>query len=376
MREGTMALVKLHDVRKTYPGGVEALYPSSLEIHDKEFMVLVGPSGCGKSTTLRMIAGLEEITDGTIEIGDRIVNEVAPRDRDIAMVFQNYALYPHMNVYNNMAFGLKLRKTPRDEIDRLVQEAAKNLGIDNLLNRKPKALSGGQRQRVALGRAIVRQPAVFLLDEPLSNLDARMRVAMRRELNLLHSRLQATMIYVTHDQVEAMTLGQRICVMHAGKIQQVGPPLEVYDSPVSKFVAGFIGTPPMNFFVGEIEETREGMRFRSQGIEIPLDKRLTNVVKQWNGPGKVTFGIRPESLAIVKEARFKKAKDPTIQTNVEIVEKLGDEQLIYCKSENNSFIAKSDSHEKVENNQSLTLEVNMDLSHIFEPDNGKNIAWA
>ena len=368
-----MAHVKLTDVKKVYPGDVTALHPSSLEIHDKEFMVLVGPSGCGKSTTLRMIAGLEEITEGSIEIGDRIVNDVPPKDRDIAMVFQNYALYPHMNVYKNMAFGLKLRKFPKKEIDTRVREAAKNLDIENLLDRKPKALSGGQRQRVALGRAIVRKPVAFLLDEPLSNLDAKMRVAMRKELNLLHSRLKATMIYVTHDQVEAMTLGQRICVMNKGRIEQVGAPLEVYDRPVSEFVAGFIGTPPMNFFKGNVEEEEGSMYFRTEGISILLDKRIADAVKKHTKTPHVTYGIRPESLEIIEGEPDGNEEPFTIETEVQIVEKLGDEQLIYCTSGETQFTAKADSHKNVEPGQTLFLKVNMNASHIFEPEKGRNV---
>ena len=356
-----------------YPGGVQAVYPSNLEIHDKEFMVLVGPSGCGKSTTLRMVAGLEEITDGSIAIGDRVVNDIPPKDRNIAMVFQNYALYPHMNVYKNMAFGLKLRKFPKKEIDERVRSTAKNLGIEDLLSRKPKALSGGQRQRVALGRAIVRQPAAFLLDEPLSNLDAKMRVAMRRELNLLHNRLQATMIYVTHDQVEAMTLGQRICVMNRGRIEQIGPPLEVYDHPVSEFVAGFIGTPPMNFFKGEVREKEDEMYFTTKGIDIRLDRRIREAVKAHTKAPRVTFGIRPESLTIMEKGQKASPNSAVFNTQVEIVEKLGDEQLIYCRSGDTSFTAKADSHKAVEPKQPLALSLSMDASHIFTPETGKNI---
>ncbi|MGE5576921.1 MAG: ABC transporter ATP-binding protein, partial [Syntrophothermus sp.] len=247
-----MAKVVLEHLNKKF-GNVTAVNDANLEIKDKEFVVLVGPSGCGKSTTLRMVAGLEEITEGNIYIGDTLVNDVPPKDRDIAMVFQNYALYPHMDVYNNMAFGLKLRKFPKAEIDRRVKEAAKMLGIENLLDRKPKALSGGQRQRVAVGRAIVREPKVFLMDEPLSNLDAKLRVQMRAEISKLHNRLQTTMIYVTHDQTEAMTMGDRIVVMKDGLIQQVGAPLEIYDHPVNVFVAGFIGSPSMNFINAVLE---------------------------------------------------------------------------------------------------------------------------
>ncbi|MCB1070377.1 MAG: sn-glycerol-3-phosphate ABC transporter ATP-binding protein UgpC, partial [Kiritimatiellae bacterium] len=254
-----MANVILENVRKIYPGGFTAVHSANLEIKDKEFVVLVGPSGCGKSTTLRMIAGLEEISDGTIHIDGRKVNDVPPKDRDIAMVFQNYALYPHMSVRKNMAFGLKLRRFPRTEIDQRVEEAADILGIRELLERKPKALSGGQRQRVAVGRAIVRKPKAFLFDEPLSNLDAKMRVQMRMEISKLHTRLASTMIYVTHDQVEAMTMGDRIVVMKDGHIQQVAEPLELYNHPANQFVAGFIGSPPMNFFTGTIEPAEGGL---------------------------------------------------------------------------------------------------------------------
>jgi len=368
-----MAGVKLTDVKKVYPGDVEALHTSSLEVNDKEFMVLVGPSGCGKSTTLRMIAGLEDVTEGTISIGERVVNDIPPKDRDIAMVFQNYALYPHMSVYKNMAFGLKLRKFSKEEIDRRVKEAAKNLGIENLLDRKPKALSGGQRQRVALGRAIVRKPVAFLLDEPLSNLDAKMRVAMRKELNLLHNRLQATMIYVTHDQVEAMTLGERICVMSDGYIEQVGPPLEVYDRPASKFVAGFIGTPPINFFEGKLEEENGSMFFCAPEIRIRLDARLASAVKEHNAGPEITYGIRPESLKTLRQEPEGEQKDITLSTTVEIVEKLGDEQLIYCRTGDTSFIAKADSHVEVKPEQTFNFLVDLSRSHLFEPEKGINI---
>ena len=267
-----MARVKFEHIHKIYPGGVAAVQDFNLEINDKEFMVFVGPSGCGKTTSLRMVAGLEEISEGNVFIGETLVNNVMPKDRDIAMVFQNYALYPHMDVYNNMAFGLKLRKVPKDEIDRRVKETARILGIENLLKRKPKALSGGQRQRVALGRAIVREPKVFLMDEPLSNLDAKLRVQTRAEIIKLQKRLQITTIYVTHDQIEAMTMGDRIVVMKDGLIQQVGTPLEIYDNPCNIFVAGFIGTPPMNFLQGVIKEESGQLTFiagdfKSQGPE-------------------------------------------------------------------------------------------------------------
>ncbi|NLY90511.1 MAG: sn-glycerol-3-phosphate ABC transporter ATP-binding protein UgpC, partial [Firmicutes bacterium] len=272
-----MAKVVFEHVYKKFPNGVVAVNDFNLEIKDKEFVVLVGPSGCGKTTSLRCVAGLEEASSGNIYIGDTLVNDVAPKDRDIAMVFQNYALYPHMDVYNNMAFGLKLRKFPKAEIDRRVKEAAKILGIENLLDRKPKALSGGQRQRVALGRAIVREPKVFLMDEPLSNLDAKLRVQMRTELQKLHNRLKTTIIYVTHDQIEAMTMGDRIVVMKDGVIQQVGRPLDIYDNPNNVFVAGFIGTPPMNFLEGVLrqENGRLYVDFETYKIYVPAGKFQT-----------------------------------------------------------------------------------------------------
>lgn len=365
-----MAQVRLTRVQKIYDGGVQAVQESSLEISDREFMVLVGPSGCGKSTTLRMIAGLEEISSGTIEIGDRIVNNVPPKDRDIAMVFQNYALYPHMTVYNNMAFGLKLRKLPRPEIEQRVREAARILGIEDFLERKPRALSGGQRQRVALGRAIVRQPSVFLLDEPLSNLDAKMRVQMRRELSLLHQRLQTTMIYVTHDQVEAMTLGQRICVMSDGRIQQVGSPLEIYDHPVNRFVAGFIGTPPINFFTGALKHQAV---FSAPGMQIELGPALGRMAQSARATEDVTFGVRPEDLILCRNSE-EQPGTPHINATVEIVEKLGDEQLIYCRVEGQDFVAKADSHECVQPGTSIKFAVKMEHTHLFCGPDGRNLA--
>ena len=290
-----MAEVILKNVCKIYEGGVKAVNSVSIDIHDKEFMVLVGPSGCGKSTTLRMIAGLEEISDGEIKIGERVVNDVPPKDRDIAMVFQNYALYPHMTVYENLAFGLKLRKFPKAEIDKRVKEAADILGIGDYLDRKPKALSGGQRQRVAVGRAIVRKPAVFLFDEPLSNLDAKMRVQMRAEINKLHTRLGTTMIYVTHDQIEAMTMGDRICVMKDGVIQQIDTPLNIYDKPANTFVAGFIGTPPMNIFKGTLVNEGGKFVFKSGPISVALPADRNIAIESYAGKD-ILFGIRPEDI--------------------------------------------------------------------------------
>ena len=288
-----MASISLNHIKKVYPGDIEVISDLNLQIKDKEFVVLVGPSGCGKSTTLRMIAGLEEISDGEMYIGDRKVNDVAPKDRDIAMVFQNYALYPHMTVYKNMAFALKLRKTPKDEIDRKVHEAAKVLDIEHLLNRKPKQLSGGQRQRVALGRAMVRDPAVFLLDEPLSNLDAKLRTQMRTEIIKLHQKLDTTFVYVTHDQTEAMTMGDRIVVMKGGEIQQADTPQTLYDHPCNLFVAGFIGSPQMNFMDAELGRDADGYKltFADQSLHFAGSDALSEYV------GKtVVFGIRPENL--------------------------------------------------------------------------------
>ncbi len=304
-----MAEVILSDVCKIYDGGVLAVDKVNLHIKDREFMILVGPSGCGKSTTLRMVAGLEEITSGQVRIGDRVINDVPPKDRDIAMVFQNYALYPHMSVYDNMAFGLKLRKFKKSDIDKRVREAADILGIHEYLHRRPKALSGGQRQRVAVGRAIVRKPEAFLFDEPLSNLDAKMRVQMRTEISKLHTQLETTMIYVTHDQVEAMTMGDRICVMKDGVIQQVDDPLTLYDKPANAFVAGFIGTPPMNFFHGNLI-TKDGKLFyKDDHSEIPMldewkDKLAPYIDK------KIIFGARPEDIGSDQAEREGTVKRP------------------------------------------------------------------
>ena len=295
-----MASLSLRNIYKVYPGDVVAVSDFNLEIEDKEFIVFVGPSGCGKSTTLRMVAGLEEITKGELYIDDKLVNNVPPKDRDIAMVFQSYALYPHMTVYNNMAFGLKLRKMPKDEIDRRVKEAAKILGIEGLLNRKPAALSGGQRQRVALGRAIVREPKVFLMDEPLSNLDAKLRVQMRTEITKLHKRLQTTFIYVTHDQTEAMTMGSRIVVMKDGFVQQVDSPQNLYDYPTNLFVAGFIGTPQMNFFDAHLRRDGDSYYVDCSGTKVELPQAVQEQLKAKDTPAQdIILGIRPEHISFV-----------------------------------------------------------------------------
>jgi multiple sugar transport system ATP-binding protein len=362
-----MARVELRNVKKIYPGGVEAVKGASLVVEDKEFIILVGPSGCGKSTTLRMIAGLEEISKGELYIGDVLSNDIAPKDRDIAMVFQNYALYPHMTVYDNMAFGLKLRKTPKDEIKRRVEEAARILDISHLLDRKPKALSGGQRQRVALGRAIVRDPKVFLLDEPLSNLDAKLRAQMRTEIAKLHKRLGTTFIYVTHDQTEAMTMGDRIVVMLGGVIQQIASPLELYHKPVNKFVAGFIGTPPMNMVEGKIVAENGHLRFATDngGINLRVAPQHEENLRRYAGK-KVVFGIRPEDFM---ENREQKVLDgASIQGNIEVVEPMGSEIYLYLDAGGKPLTARIDSDREPTVNQAHVLDVHMDRAHYFDPD--------
>ncbi|HUU42217.1 MAG TPA: sn-glycerol-3-phosphate ABC transporter ATP-binding protein UgpC [Planctomycetota bacterium] len=366
-----MAEVILENVTKIFPPRVVAVKQFSLEIADQEFLVLVGPSGCGKSTTLRMIAGLEEITEGTIRIGDRVVNDVPPKDRDIAMVFQNYALYPHMTVYKNLAFGLKLRKFPKREIDARVQDAARILGIGELLERKPKALSGGQRQRVAVGRAIVRQPKAFLFDEPLSNLDAKLRVEMRAELNKLHNRIATTMIYVTHDQVEAMTLGDRIVVMDKGEIQQVGAPLEIYNHPRNHFVAGFIGTPPMNFLEGTLVARNGNLVFEEGQTSITLPAQLNDRLRG-HVDRKVFFGIRPEDLHD-RPLQGESAQTCAVSTTVEVVEPLGDEMILYLKTPVHEFIGKVGSHGGVTDGQTLEVHFNLDKVHVFDAETGENL---
>ncbi len=360
-----MAQVILKNVCKEYPGGVKAVIDANLEIADREFVVLVGPSGCGKSTTLRMIAGLEEISGGTIDIGGRIVNDIPPKDRDIAMVFQNYALYPHMTVYDNMAFGLKLRGRPKEEIQKRVDDAARILGITELLARKPKQLSGGQRQRVAVGRAIVRKPAAFLFDEPLSNLDAKLRAEMRVELNKLHQRLATTMIYVTHDQIEAMTLADRIVIMSKGIIQQVADPLALYDQPINQYVAAFIGSPPMNFFQGTLTRAAGGgISFTDGGgITVPLIAELAKrVEKAVDKP--VLLGIRPEMVCDAASARA--WPDATkVDARVDVVEALGDTKVVYFSTAKSTFIGKLEGHVPVNVGQTLQIAFNAAKLHIF-----------
>lgn len=363
-----MASVTLKNMYKVYPGGVTAVSDFNLDIADKEFIVLVGPSGCGKSTTLRMVAGLEEITEGELYIGDKLMNDVAPKDRDIAMVFQNYALYPHMTVYDNMAFGLKLRKTPKAEIDRRVKEAAGILDIEHLLNRKPKALSGGQRQRVALGRAIVREPKVFLMDEPLSNLDAKLRVQMRTEITKLHNRLQTTFIYVTHDQTEAMTMGTRIVVMKDGFVQQVDTPQNLYDNPVNLFVAGFIGSPQMNFI--EAALVREGddvfAQFGDNKIKVPEGK-----VKQLKDPSyvgkEVIMGIRPEDMH--DDERFlQSATDSTVKAYVDVVELMGSETYLYLNISGSNVVARVDPRSTARTGDTIRIAIDPNRLHFFDKD--------
>ncbi len=346
-----MSSLNLKNIYKVYPSGVTAVTDFNLDIEDKEFIVFVGPSGCGKSTTLRMIAGLEEISSGELYIDGVLVNNRAPKDRDIAMVFQNYALYPHMTVYDNMAFGLKLRKMPKAEIDQRVKEAARILGIEMYLSRKPKALSGGQRQRVALGRAIVREPKVFLLDEPLSNLDAKLRSQMRTEITKLHNRLATTFIYVTHDQVEAMTMGTRIVVMKDGFMQQVDTPINLYDYPINQFVAGFIGTPQMNFFTGKLTgtKTKVYVEFGMEKIALPKEKvaLIVNLEKYLNTDKEIVFGVRPEDfhddIAMATEKKF-----PTIDIKVDVVEALGAETLLYCKTRTEEVPAEEGEEETIQ----------------------------
>ncbi len=381
-----MSSLNLKNIYKVYPSGVTAVTDFNLDIEDKEFIVFVGPSGCGKSTTLRMIAGLEEISSGELYIDGALVNTRAPKDRDIAMVFQNYALYPHMTVYENMAFGLKLRKMPKAEIDQRVKEAARILGIEMYLSRKPKALSGGQRQRVALGRAIVREPKVFLLDEPLSNLDAKLRSQMRTEITKLHNRLATTFIYVTHDQVEAMTMGTRIVVMKDGFMQQVDTPMNLYDYPINQFVAGFIGTPQMNFYTGKLTgtKTKVDVEFGLNKITLPKEKvdLIVNLDKYLNTDKEIIFGIRPEDISD-DEGVISSKKSQCIEVDVDVVEALGAETLLYCSTlkeeeNNNEFksiddevsnlIAKVDSRSATKAGQRVKLALDVLHCHIFDKE--------
>jgi len=376
-----MAHVVISNLVKVYPEksgpGVRVVHGIDLEIRDGEFMALVGPSGCGKSTTLRMIAGLEEISEGSISIDGKVVNDVLPKDRDIAMVFQNYALYPHMSVYENMAFGLKLRRFPKSEIDTRVREAAVLLGLTDYLDRLPKALSGGQRQRVAVGRAIVRKPKVFLFDEPLSNLDAKMRVSMRTEISKLHARLGATMIYVTHDQVEAMTMGDRICVMKDGVIQQVAAPLELYNQPENIFVAGFIGSPPMNFFSGVLSRVGSEIWFsekneKSPPIAFALPPALTTGLGQ-SLNRTITLGIRPEHIETTR-VFGQKDTDYATEVTVELCEPMGAETLLYLTTGGTSFVARVHPLEAYSSGQRVRMLFKLENARIFDHETGRRIS--
>ncbi len=363
-----MASVQLKNIRKTYSNGITAVNDFNLDVADEEFVIFVGPSGCGKSTTLRMIAGLEEISDGELYIDGKLMNDVAPKDRDIAMVFQNYALYPHMTVYDNMAFGLKLRKTPKAEIDQKVHEAARILEIEQLLDRKPKALSGGQRQRVAMGRAIVRNPKVFLMDEPLSNLDAKLRVQMRVEISKLHERLHATIIYVTHDQVEAMTLGSRIVVMKDGIMQQVDSPVRLYNQPQNLFVAGFIGSPQMNFV--DAVPVQEGgkvyLTFDGQKVLLPEEKAQKVIDGGFLGKD-VVMGIRPQDIHETEEA-LNQFKDSVIIADVSICEMLGSEMNLYFSIGENDMIAVVNPRVQVKNGDKIKLAIDSTKIHVFDKE--------
>lgn len=356
-----MAEVILKNICKIYDGGVKAVNDVNIDIHDQEFVVLVGPSGCGKSTTLRMIAGLEDISSGELYIDGKLVNDVPPKDRDIAMVFQNYALYPHMTVYDNMAFGLKIRKFPKEEIDARVREAAKILDIEELLDRKPKALSGGQRQRVAVGRAIVRKPKVFLFDEPLSNLDAKLRVQMRAEISGLHHRLQATMIYVTHDQVEALTMADKIVVMKLGVIQQIGGPLELYNEPDNKFVAGFIGSPPMNFMICDVMKEGSDIYVHEGDFRLKVTAAQAKILEPYAGQ-QVTFGIRPEDVEYEKAS----IDGETIDGTVSVVEPLGSETHVFVATAKNQITGKIEPNVTIKVGEAVSLRPNMEKAKFFD----------
>jgi multiple sugar transport system ATP-binding protein len=356
-------MISLRHVSKRFPGAKGAAVGDlSMDIRAGETVVLVGPSGCGKTTALRCVAGLETVSEGKLRIGERVVNDVAPKDRDIAMVFQSYALYPHMSVYDNLAFGLKLRKTPKADIERRVKEAAGILGLDRFLDRKPKALSGGQRQRVALGRAIVREPAVFLMDEPLSNLDAKLRVQTRAEIARLHQRLGTTTIYVTHDQVEAMTMGDRIAVMKDGLLQQVGTPQDLYDNPVNVFVAGFIGSPAMNFAT---VKTTEGEDLMLGGAKLVLSGKAAQAAAGQPKGADLLIGFRPEHMDVATDGRDEVVKIPA---RVDVVEYLGNEELIHAQAEGTEIVALIPSDRKVKSGEQVELGVPLDKLHVFDPE--------
>ena len=377
-----MAGLSLKNICKVYSNGFEAVKDFNLEIEDKEFIIFVGPSGCGKSTTLRMIAGLEEISSGELKIGDRVVNDVEPKDRDIAMVFQNYALYPHMNVFDNMAFSLKLRKVPKAEIERQVREAARILDLEKLLDRKPKQLSGGQRQRVAMGRAIVRNPKVFLMDEPLSNLDAKLRGQMRVELARLHKRLKNTIIYVTHDQTEAMSLGTRIVVMKDGVIQQVDTPKYIYEHPINRFVATFIGSPVMNLLDAVVEKGKDGCELTVGGCRIQCGAQLSRQIEKChvlNDGGIVTVGIRPEdfldSISVKKKGRVYLTDGQKITVTVNYKEMLGSENILYFEIDGKTCCMKADAENTCCAGDSISIWADTSKIHLFDRESGENLLY-
>jgi len=368
-----VASVSFRHVYKRYANNSVAVKDLNIEVADKEFLVFVGPSGCGKSTSLRMLAGLEEISDGEILIGDRVVNNVAPKDRDVAMVFQSYALYPHMTVYENMAFGLRLRKTPKQIIDQRVREAGRSLGIESLLDRRPRQLSGGQRQRVAVGRAIVREPAVFLMDEPLSNLDAKLRVEARSFISKLHQRLGTTFIYVTHDQVEAMTMGTRICVLSAGELQQIDTPYNLYHNPRNVFVAGFIGSPAMNFFDGTLKEVDGKAVVQTQAFQMTLPASHTAVYRPHMGK-RVTIGIRPEDI---HDVSFQPAGiiPSVIEANVDVVEQMGNEIILYLEEQGKTFVARTDPRTQARAGQRIGIALNTGNVHLFDAETEQSLSY-
>ncbi len=369
-----MANITIHNLLKKYPNGYEAIKKANVQIKDKEFVVLVGPSGCGKSTLLRMIAGLEEISDGDLLFEEEKMNDIHPKDRDIAMVFQNYALYPHMTVYENMAFGLKLKKVPKAEIDKKVQHAAEILGIQEMLDRRPKEMSGGQRQRVAIGRAIVRNPKVFLFDEPLSNLDAKLRVQMRTEIKKLHQRLQATMVYVTHDQIEAMTMGDKIVVLKDGEVQQVDTPMNLFNKPANQFVASFIGSPSMNFLEGKIVKEDHKISFKSKevvfGVPIPFEPKLENFIGK-----SVTFGFRPEYI-YDKEYEKNTRLSEDMHITIETVEPIGSETFIYFRFKGNRdqmYCFRTNSTHTYKTGDEVVIGVDINRLRFFDDETGQRI---
>lgn len=367
-----MASVTFEKIHKAYGNSV-VIQELNFHVEDKEFLVLVGPSGCGKSTSLRMLAGLEEISGGSILIGDRVVNNVAPKDRDVAMVFQSYALYPHMTVYDNMAFGLRLRKTPKNIIDERVREAAKSLGIEQLLERRPRQLSGGQRQRVAVGRAIVREPEVFLMDEPLSNLDAKLRVEARSFISKLHQRLETTFVYVTHDQVEAMTMGTRICVLNAGDLQQLDTPFNLYHNPTNVFVAGFIGSPSMNFFDATLVQTDSGMAVDTGIFQLPIPADRAEYFKSHLGKS-VVFGVRPEDI---HDQDFQPANiNPVpLEANVDVIEQMGNEMIVYFEEGGKTFIGRLDPRTQARIGGRMNVVINLDNIHLFDAVTEQSLSY-